>query len=135
MGLDSRSAAFVNADGMVFVVLAIVIVWKAVKRTRFYRGHEVDLTSDLQDIHDYTEHVSRTLRDRAIGTPLGLTKVCAFVSMRQGMPPSHTVGCPRSCRKSGRRMACYVCRLPSVKSVGHVHETRPGACTFVYQSM
>lgn len=40
---------------MVFVVLAIIIVWKPLKRTRFFRGNEVDLVTDLQDINEYTE--------------------------------------------------------------------------------
>jgi len=46
---------FVFAYGMVFVVLAIIIVWKPLKRTRFWRGTEVDLVSDLNDINEYTE--------------------------------------------------------------------------------
>lgn len=44
-------------DGMVFIVLAIIIGWKVVKRTRFLRGEEVDLITDLKDIDDYTEEV------------------------------------------------------------------------------
>lgn len=46
-------------DGMVFICIAIVLFWKVFKRTKFLRGTEVDLTSDLQDINDYTEEVSR----------------------------------------------------------------------------
>lgn len=46
------------ADGMIFVVIAIYIGWKIVKRTRFWRGHEIDFVTDLQDINDYTEDVS-----------------------------------------------------------------------------
>jgi amino acid transporter len=45
-------------DGMVFIVLAIIIGWKVIKRTRFLRGSEVDLHSDLQELDDYTEDVS-----------------------------------------------------------------------------
>lgn len=43
---------------MVFICIAIVLFWKAFKKTKFLKGHEVDLTSDLQDINDYTEEVS-----------------------------------------------------------------------------
>lgn len=43
---------------MIFIILAIYIGCKIIKRTRFLRGHEVDLVSDLQDINDYTEDVS-----------------------------------------------------------------------------
>lgn len=46
---------FIFQYGMVFVVLAIIIIWKPLKRTHFFRGHEVDLVSDLQEIQDYTE--------------------------------------------------------------------------------
>jgi amino acid transporter len=48
---------------MIFVVIAIVLVWKPLKRTRFYRSHEVDLVSDIQDINDYTEDFA--LREEA----------------------------------------------------------------------
>ncbi|KAL7010084.1 general amino acid permease agp2 [Cystobasidiomycetes sp. EMM_F5] len=46
---------FIFAYGMIFVVIAIYIGWKIVKRTRFWRGHEIDFVTDLQDINDYTE--------------------------------------------------------------------------------
>lgn len=46
---------------MVFICIAIVLFWKVVKRTKFLKGHEVDLQSDLQDINDYTEEVSGSL--------------------------------------------------------------------------
>jgi len=54
---------FIFAYGMIFVVIAIVLVWKPLKRTRFYRSHEVDLVSDIQDINDYTEDFA--LREEA----------------------------------------------------------------------
>lgn len=47
-----------HTDGMVFICIAIVLFWKVFKRTKFLKGHEVDLTSDLQDINDYTDDVS-----------------------------------------------------------------------------
>lgn len=59
------SAELDYADGMVFVVLAIIIVWKPLKRTRFFRAYEVDLVSDVQDINDYTEDFA--LREEAGG--------------------------------------------------------------------
>ena len=43
---------------MVFVVIAIVLVWKPLKRTRFYRAHEIDFVTGLDEINDYTEDVS-----------------------------------------------------------------------------
>ena len=43
---------------MIFIVLACFIGWKLVKRTKFLRGNEVDLVSDIQDINDYTNDVS-----------------------------------------------------------------------------
>lgn len=46
---------FIFQYGMVFICIAIVLFWKVFKRTKFLKGHEVDLTSDLQDINDYTE--------------------------------------------------------------------------------
>lgn len=48
---------FIFQYGMVFICIAIVLFWKVFKRTKFLRGHEVDLTSDLQDINDYTDEV------------------------------------------------------------------------------
>jgi amino acid transporter len=39
---------------MIFVVIAIIIAWKVVKRTRFLKPEEVDLHTDLQEIEDYT---------------------------------------------------------------------------------
>lgn len=47
-----------GADGMIFIVLAVFIGWKVIKRTRFLRGTEVDLHSDLAEIEEYTEDVS-----------------------------------------------------------------------------
>lgn len=44
---------------MVFVVIAIVLVWKPLKRTRFMRAHEIDFVTDIDEINDYTEDVSR----------------------------------------------------------------------------
>lgn len=44
---------------MVFICIAIVLFWKVFKKTKFLRGTEVDLTSDLQDINDYTEEVRK----------------------------------------------------------------------------
>lgn len=45
---------------MIFIVLAVFIGWKIIKRTRFLRGAEVDLQSDLAEIEEYTEDVSST---------------------------------------------------------------------------
>lgn len=42
------------ADGMVFIVIAIVIGWKLVKRSKFLSPLEVDLHTDLAEIEDYT---------------------------------------------------------------------------------
>lgn len=55
-----------TTDGMVFICIAIVLFWKVFKRTKFLRGHEVDLTSDLQDINDYTEEVRSRLLNRIL---------------------------------------------------------------------
>lgn len=46
---------------MIFIVLAVFIGWKIIKRTRFLRGAEVDLQSDLAEIEEYTEDVSITI--------------------------------------------------------------------------
>jgi len=50
-----KADEFIFAYGMIFIVLAIFIGCKLIKRTHFLRPHEVDLVSDLQDINDYTE--------------------------------------------------------------------------------
>lgn len=46
---------FIFQYGMIFIVLAVIIGWKLIKRTRFLRGTEVDLVSDLREIEEYTE--------------------------------------------------------------------------------
>lgn len=51
-----------RSDGMVFIVIACFVGWKLVKRTRFRRGNEVDLVSDIQDLNDYTAEVSSAAR-------------------------------------------------------------------------
>lgn len=47
-----------SPDGMIFIVLAIIIGWKLIKRTRYLRGTEVDLVSDLAELDEYTADVS-----------------------------------------------------------------------------
>lgn len=46
---------------MIFIFIACYIFWKVVKRTKFRKGNEVDLVSDIQEINDYTQDVRLTL--------------------------------------------------------------------------
>ncbi|KAK9895840.1 hypothetical protein P389DRAFT_152416 [Cystobasidium minutum MCA 4210] len=49
-----KTDLFIFQYGMIFIVMAVFIGWKVVKRTRFFRGTEVDLHSDLAEIDAYT---------------------------------------------------------------------------------
>lgn len=49
---------------MIFVVMAIVIFWKIVKRSKFLRAHEVDLQTDLAEIDEYTRDFQERERQK-----------------------------------------------------------------------
>jgi hypothetical protein len=57
-GGNNLTGGTVYPDGMIFIVLAIIIGWKIIKRTRYLHGTEVDLVSDLRELDEYTADVS-----------------------------------------------------------------------------
>jgi len=52
-----KADEFIFQYGMVFIVILCYVGWKVVKRTKFLKGNEVDLVSDIQDINDYTQDI------------------------------------------------------------------------------
>lgn len=57
---------FIFTYGMIFIYVALFIGWKVVKRTRWLRGSEIDLVSDLQEYNDYTEDFNQREADKPV---------------------------------------------------------------------
>ena len=49
---------------MLFIFIALFVGWKVIKRTRWLRGSETDLVSDLQEYNDYTEDFNQREADK-----------------------------------------------------------------------
>jgi len=64
---------FIFAYGMIFVVIVLALGWKLIKRTKFQRGHEVDLTSGLEAIEAYTQAYEASIagKKKSIASRIG----------------------------------------------------------------
>lgn len=62
---------------MIFIVIAIIVFWKVVKRSKFLKPEEVDLHSDLADIDEYTQDFNE--RERMNPVPGGTARLLAKI--------------------------------------------------------